>query len=92
MAVSTLVGRVITMATADDTYAGKGVIDFISWVGGDTAADEAVLENTAGEVLWKASVSANGETVTSPPFYRGLPFVGLKAEDLDSGTLYVHLR
>ena len=94
MAVSTLVGRVITMATAADTYAGKGVIDFIRWVGPTTNAHTLALQNTATEVLYAdkcAAAEVNG-TKTSPKFEKGLPFNGLLLATMGSGTLYVHLR
>ena len=91
MAVSTLVGKVITMATADDTYPGKIIIDYISWVG-CTGAGTATLENTAGEVIWAGSSSAAGETVDSRKFHNGLSVTGLKIEDLPSGTCCIYLR
>ena len=90
---ASLDGRVLSLPAADDTYTGEGVIDFIMWSGGTTAAHVANLEdNTTGKTIWKASITAAGETVVSPKFENGLRFNGLKIEDLGSGVVYVYLR
>ena len=91
MAVSTLVRQVITMTTADDTYSLKLTIDYIQWVGA-TGAGICTLENTAGERIWAGSVDAANGMATSEKFQGGLTVLGLKAEDLPSGTLYIYIR
>ena len=85
----------LQFTAADQETSATYVVYAIAWVEDDAANtdiaadDDLTIENAAGiVVLSKRGAAAGDELIINFP--QGLTIVGIKAEDLDGGILYIY--